>query len=175
MSKILKDIQGFKYIVLELKLNELETMFSERHRAILVVEKDMRKLSGGFYEFPDLIEIQEKEKTTQYGIVQKINVETMEELLKAYISIKEIGWTKDKENLEGLELIINKEKIKEAKEEEERRKRLKKAEDERKSKQKQVQKTIFGDIEVEKGSDEDTEEVINDNDCESDFFNEEEE
>ncbi len=89
MSKILKDIQGFKYIVLELKLNELETMFSERHRAILVVEKDMRKLSGGFYEFPDLIEIQEKEKTTQYGIVQKINVETMEELLKAYISIKD--------------------------------------------------------------------------------------
>ena len=99
----------------------------------------------------------------------------MEELLKAYISIKEIGWIKDKENLEGLELIINKEKTKEAKEDEERRKRLKKAEDERKSKQKQVQKTIFGDIEVEKGSDEDTEEVINDNDCESNFFDEEEE
>ena len=171
MSKILKDIQGFKYIVLELKLNELETMFSERHRAILVVEKDMRKLSGGFYEFPDLIEIQEKEKTTQYGIVQKINVETMEELLKAYLSIKEIGWIKDKENLEGLELIINKEKIKEA---EEKKKKLSIKQKE----VKEVQKTIFGDVkeeeaEVEDG--EDIEEETNDNDCESDFFNEEEE
>lgn len=186
MSKFLKDAQGFKYVVLELKLNDLETMYSERHRAILAVEEDMRKLSGGYYEFPDLIEVIEKEGTKQYGIVQKISVETIEELLKAFLSIKKVGLIKEEENLEGLELIKNKEKEKKAEELELIKNKAKKAEEKKKKlsiKQKEVkevQKTIFGDVkeeeaEVEKGSDEDTEEVINDNDCESNFFDEEEE
>lgn len=169
MSRILKDAQGFKYVVLELKLNELETMYSERHRAILVVEEDMRKLSGEFYEFPDLIEIVKKESTKQYGIVQKINVETMEELLKAYLSIKKIGWIKDKENLDGLELIKNKEKIKEDKEKEERREKIKKMDEERKTKEKEkkVQKTIF-----EENKEIKEEQKLNEV-CNSDFLDEE--
>ena len=184
MSKFLKDAQGFKYVVMELKLNDLETMYSERHRAILAVEEDMRKLSGGYYEFPDLIEVIEKEGTKQYGIVQKISVETIEELLKAFLSIKKVGLIKEEENLEGLELIKNKEKEKKAEELELIKNKAKKAEEKKKKlsiKQKEVkevQKTIFGDVkeeeaEVEEG--EGIEEETNDNDCESDFFNEEEE
>ena len=110
IQKIRKDKQGFKYIFMDLKLNELEVIFSERHKALLVVDKDSKDYNRQYYEHPNLIEIKEKDEDIQFGIVQNIPVEDLEELLKAYVVLKEQNMIPKERNLEGLELLKNKNK-----------------------------------------------------------------
>ena len=108
IQKIRKDKQGFKYIFMD--LNELEVIFSERHKALLVVDKDSKDYNRQYYEHPNLIEIKEKDEDIQFGIVQNIPVEDLEELLKAYVVLKEQNMIPKERNLEGLELLKNKNK-----------------------------------------------------------------
>ncbi len=163
IQKIRKDKQGFKYIFMDLKLNELEVIFSERHKALLVVDKDSKDYNRQYYEHPNLIEIKEKDEDIQFGIVQNIPVEDLEELLKAYVVLKEQNMIPKERNLEGLELLKNKNKPEKT---EKAKKTIKKIE---KKENSDPQMCLLGFEETEVGEEY---EVENDNDCNSDFLGE---
>lgn len=95
---------------MDLQLDGLEVIFSQRHKALLIVDEDYKDYNGKYYEAPNLIELQEKEGNIQLGIVQNIPVENLEELLKAYIALKEQNMIPEEKKLEGLELLKNKNK-----------------------------------------------------------------
>ncbi len=160
IQKIRKDKQGFKYIFMDLKLNELEVIFSERHKALLVVDKDSKDYNRQYYEHPNLIEIKEKDEDIQFGIVQNIPVEDLEELLKAYVVLKEQNMIPKERNLEGLELLKNKNKPEKT---EKAKKTIEKKENS------DPQMCLLGFEETEVGEEY---EVENDNDCNSDFLGE---
>lgn len=48
----------------------------------------------------------------QYGIVQKIDIEILKKLIKAYLSIEELNLIIEKEDTESLKNLKNKERIK---------------------------------------------------------------
>lgn len=60
INKIERDKDGYKYLTLEMKLDGLKTVYSVRHRALLVLDQDSKNYNGNFYEYPYIIEIIKK-------------------------------------------------------------------------------------------------------------------
>lgn len=87
-----QDKGGGIYLELAVPLEQnLFMYYSTRHRAILVVEKDLRDYEKKLYPDDKIMEVIINGKEVQFGIVQEIPFEYLEIFGKAHLAIKKIG------------------------------------------------------------------------------------